>query len=107
MKVIVQLNIQLFLNIEERKFEDYLSSYFEKLDCKKTIKITQGLHKLLKEFEKTEYTPVSKLEELKELKDIQKLTAQQSVLKQQKKWGFSKILLPQFLITTQILTTQT
>lgn len=64
------------LNIEERKFEDYLSPYFEKLDCKKTIKITQGLHKLLKEFEKTEYTPVSKLKELKELKDIQKLVVQ-------------------------------
>jgi predicted ATP-dependent endonuclease of OLD family len=64
------------LNIEERKFEDYLSPYFEKLDCKKAIKITQGLHKLLKEFEKTEYTPVSKLKELKELKDIQKLVLQ-------------------------------
>ena len=63
-------------NWEERRFEDYLSPYFEKLDCKETIKITQGLHKLLKEFEKTEYTPVSKLKELKELKDLQKLTAQ-------------------------------
>jgi hypothetical protein len=64
------------LNIEERRFEDYLSPYFEKLDCKETIKITQGLHKLLKEFEKTKYTPVSKLKELKELKDIQKLVVQ-------------------------------